>query len=80
MPSQSSSTGALLNLESLVDVPWCVLDPDGDATPRGPGRGKWTPVPKAQVASEYGLDPYLLARAALEIDRAYATGDYAPGL
>lgn len=49
---------------------------DGDAAPRGPGQGEWTPVPKAQVAAECGLDPDLLEHADIEIDRAYAVVRY----
>lgn len=49
---------------------------DGDAPPRGPGQGEWTLVPKAQVATECGLDPDLLEEADVEIDRAYAVVRY----
>jgi len=49
---------------------------DGDAPPRGPGQGEWTRVPKAEVATECGLDPALLDQADIEIDRAYAVVRY----
>ncbi|NNE18239.1 MAG: hypothetical protein HKN10_07160 [Myxococcales bacterium] len=49
---------------------------DGDAALRGPGQGEWTPVTKAQVADDCGLDPDLLAQADLVIDRAYAVVRY----
>jgi len=49
---------------------------DGDAAPRGPGEGEWTPVPEAQVAAECGLDPALLEQAETEISRACAVVRY----
>jgi len=49
---------------------------DADATLRGPGQEEWTPVPKAQVAAECGLDLGLLEQADIEIDRAYAVVRY----
>jgi hypothetical protein len=50
--------------------------PSGYPTTGDPGTAEWEPVPEAQVASECGLDPDLLATADAEIGRSWAVVRY----